>query len=431
VEPILQRVCQRCHVSGGIAPLSLTTYSEAKVVSGELVRQTQARTMPPWGAQTTSECSPPLRWKDDLRLSDEEISTIAAWHDGGDVEGDPAAAPPAAHAGSPSSVSSLAGGRSLAPDAPFDLEGTQDSFQCFVLDPKLSVQSYLNGIFFVPGNRTIVHHALAFVIPATAKVPGETAATPVSRYECFGGPLVDGATLAGAWAPGSVPTEYPPNVGQPLQPGQRFVVQVHYHPHANATKEPDRTVLQIRMGTTVPDWLAQSFLIGNFDKAVAPLAGLPVFAGLLPGPDDPPSGVVFEIPAGAVGHTETMSVHVPVFFPDLRLQSIGAHMHLAGRDEKITLKSGTDQKEQCLLQEPAWNFDWQRGYTYDAPIEQLPIIRGGDTVEIRCSYDNTLQNPKLAAALEEANITLPRPIHLGETTTDEMCLGAFLLLQKN
>src|SRR5689334_11679297 len=30
VEPILQRVCQNCHVTGGIAPFTLLTYDDAR-----------------------------------------------------------------------------------------------------------------------------------------------------------------------------------------------------------------------------------------------------------------------------------------------------------------------------------------------------------------------------------------------------------------
>ncbi|HSO38603.1 MAG TPA: cytochrome c, partial [Labilithrix sp.] len=89
VEPVLQKVCQSCHVAGGIAPFSLVTYEDAKSVAGSIVAQTASKTMPPWGAQDTSECKPPRPWKDDLRLSEAEIGILKAWHDGGDYEGDP------------------------------------------------------------------------------------------------------------------------------------------------------------------------------------------------------------------------------------------------------------------------------------------------------------------------------------------------------
>ena len=97
VEPILQKSCQMCHVPGGIAPFSLTTYADAKPYAADMVLQTQNKVMPPWGAQSTSECTPRFPWKNDVRLSDQELATIKAWHDGGDWEGNPADAPPPHH----------------------------------------------------------------------------------------------------------------------------------------------------------------------------------------------------------------------------------------------------------------------------------------------------------------------------------------------
>src|SRR5512140_1117309 len=100
VEPILQKSCQMCHQPGGIAPFSMLTYADAKPYAASMVVKTQDKTMPPWGAQSTSECAPRFTWKHDVRLSDQEIATIKAWHDGGDWEGNPSDAPPPITSGS-------------------------------------------------------------------------------------------------------------------------------------------------------------------------------------------------------------------------------------------------------------------------------------------------------------------------------------------
>ena len=258
VEPVLQKVCQNCHVAGGIAPFALVTFDDARAVASAIVAQTAARSMPPWGAQDTSECKPPMPWKDDLRLTDQEIALLASWHAGGDLEGDPKDAPPPRTV---PPVVHLPGALSLAPATPFALAGSTDTFKCFVLDPKITATTYLTGTNFVPTNKTIVHHALAFAIPAGAKVPGEV-------YDCFGGPGVDGANLVAAWAPGGVPGEYPADVGMLLDAGSRFVMQVHYHPHANGTKDPDATSFEYRLTDTAPVYRAVPTLIGNFATAV-------------------------------------------------------------------------------------------------------------------------------------------------------------------
>ena len=418
VAPILQKVCQNCHIAGGIAPFSLVTYDEAKAVAASMVAQTGSRAMPPWGAQDTSECKPPKPWKDDLRLSAQEITTLQAWHDGGDWEGDPKDAPPPRTA---APVTGLAGGVSLAPATPFALTSTSDTFRCFVLDPKITTTKYLNGSNFVPSNKTIVHHALAFAIPPGAQVPADA-------YECFGGPNVTGASLVAAWAPGGVPDEYPADVGLPLVAGTRFVMQVHYHPHGNATKDPDTTAFQYRVTDTAPTYQAVTRLIGNFKTGVDTASGI----GLEAGPSDPASGPAFMIPANAPAHVETMRFQMPAIkaavTPTIWILGVGAHMHLAGHDEKIELTHAGEPA--CLLHEPAWNFNWQRGYQYDAPIESLPTIATGDVVRIRCTYDNTMSNVALANARREAGAPQSADIKLGESTTDEMCLGAFVFVYK-
>lgn len=418
--PILQKVCQDCHVAGGIAPFSLVTYAEVKPVAGAIVAQTASRIMPPWGAQSTTECQPPHAWKNDLRLSDQEIATLKAWHDGGDLEGDPKDAPPP-RAAQP--TGGLAGATSLAPTTPFVVAGTKDTFRCYVLDPNVTTTKYLNGTNFVPSNKTVVHHALTYAIAKGTQLPGDS-------YECFGGPGVDGASLVAAWAPGGVPNEYPADVGLPIEPGTRFVMQIHYHPHANATPEPDATAFQFRLRDTAPTWIAQTRLIGNFRREnMAP--GI----GLEPGTDDPATGAAFSIPAGKTNHVETMKFVMPAVgpkglpVPPLYVLGVGAHMHLAGRDEKVTLTKGSGAP-QCLLHVPAWDFNWQRGYQYDTPIESLPLVVPGDTLQVRCTYDNTMQNQALAVALAEQGNTQPKDISLGESTLDEMCLGSFLFVSK-
>ena len=413
VVPVLQKVCQNCHVAGGIAPFSLVTYADAKVMAASIVQQTADRMMPPWGAQDTTECKPPKGWKDDLRLSEPEIALLKSWHEGGDYEGDPKDAPPGRSA-VPST--GLAGATSLASATPFSLTATADTFRCFVLDPQLKATKYLNGTNFVPSNKTIVHHALAFAVPPAASVPG-------TEYECFGGPNVAGASLVAAWAPGGVPNEYPADVGLALEAGTKFVVQVHYHPHSKATKDPDATAFEFRLTDTVPTYKAVTRLIGNFRNAIG-AAGI----GLESGAGDPGAKAEFVIPANAKGHVETMDFKMPALGTTTWILGVGAHMHLAGRDEKISLTHGG--QSSCLLQEPAWNFNWQRGYQYDAPIESLPTIAAGDVLKVRCTYDNTISNIALANARKEAGIAQATDISLGESTTDEMCLGAFTFVSK-
>ncbi len=87
VEPILQRSCQSCHVTGGIAPFPLLTYSQQRLSRGRSRSKPKTESMPPWHAEDTAECAVPLGWKDDTRLTDLEIATLEAWQVAGDARG--------------------------------------------------------------------------------------------------------------------------------------------------------------------------------------------------------------------------------------------------------------------------------------------------------------------------------------------------------
>ena len=73
---------------------------------------------------------------------------------------------------------------------------------------------------------------------------------------------------------------------------------------------------------------------------------------------------------------------------------------------------------------PRWDFNWQRFYKYDVPIEQSLRIQAGDIVHVRCEYDNSLANPAVVEALAEVGLEEPVDVFVGEGTLDEMCLTA-------
>ena len=309
----------------------------------------------------------------------------------------------------------------LQPSAPFSVAPAADEFRCFVLDPKLTVDSYVNGMFVIPSNRALVHHVLLF---SDAKAESLGKADASGSYDCFGGPAISDPDLLMAWTPGGVPLEYPANVAAPLSAGSLLVMQVHYHPHSTTDTEQDSTKIQLRFGDSAPDFSAVTRLIGNF-KTQAPNGD-----GLLPGPDDPATGPEFLIPAGRAAHTETMlwtyrALRAGGVAP--MLYGVGGHMHYVGADEKISLEHA-DGTNTCLLQIPHWDFDWQRRYDYDAPLDQLPRLMPGEKLNVRCTYDNTLGNSQLAGSLAEQGKTAPSDVALGETTLDEMCLANLTVL---
>ena len=109
---------------------------------------------------------------------------------------------------------------------------------------------------------------------------------------------------------------------------------------------------------------------------------------------------------------------------EVRLFEIANHMHIVGSDMLTTIKPASGADPWCVLHTPGWDFNWQRIYAYDVPIDQSPRLYPGDELHLRCRYDNTLDNPALAAALSEVGLTEPTDVVLGDETLDEMCIGA-------
>lgn len=44
---------------------------------------------------------------------------------------------------------------------------------------------------------------------------------------------------------------------------------------------------------------------------------------------------------------------------------------------------------------------------------------------MQCEYDNTLDNPGVRRALDDAGLEVPVNVGLGEGSLDEMCVGIF------
>jgi hypothetical protein len=419
VEPLLQAHCLKCHQPGGIAPFSLVTYDDAQSMAPAIVVETGARRMPPWGAQDTPECKPRLPWNRDERLSDVEIKTIADWSAAGAPEGDPKETPSRREL---TKIELANPTLTLEPKTPFVASGTSDEYRCFVLgSPELAGGAYIDGIHVIPGNPNIVHHA---VVMSDPKGTFAEKAGPDGSFDCTA--MADDGTgertLLEVWVPGANPHELPPNIAMQLVAGAKIVMRVHYSPRG-ATAAPDSTKVQLRITKTKPEFLLSTIEIGNFP---GPVEG----GGLLPGPND--SGKIeFRIPANVRDHVESMQSTLgpdgPAAAGPVYIYGVMGHEHLAGIDVKVDLERDGDT--QCLL-EDKWDFHWQRMYTYAALPEKLPTLEPGDKITVRCTYDNSMHNRRLAAEYKARGL-VPADIKLGEQTLDEMCLVIPQLLRRH
>ena len=415
VAPLVAEKCSNCHEAEGIAPFSLTSYEEAKDWATLLADTVEEGTMPPFLADETDECTPRFGWKDDVRLADEEIAMLRAWADAGAPEGDPTAATPLPEA--PSTELEDADIRLTIPSA-VTIDGAQDRFVCFSIDPGYDLDTWVNGLQIHAGNPKIVHHVLIYIDENAASAD---LADQNGQYDCFGGAGVNDVSLIGAWAPGMLATSTPPDTAYRIPAGSRIIVNVHYHPTGAGAEIDDSTSLDLRYHPSLPAYLALLVLLGNDSGPHG--NGL----GLQPGPGDT-NGIEFKIPAGVSDHRESMITQLDDI-PTLKVFATGTHMHYVGSDMQVKLKhknpQGDEPETECLLQTPDWDFGWQRNYDYDVPLSQAPEIRDGDQIHLRCDYNNSLSNPFVVDALKQQGLDAPVDVRLGEETLDEMCLGIF------
>src|SRR6266852_3949097 len=159
VAPILYKRCVSCHRAGDIAPMQLLTYEQARPWSAAIKESVLQRKMPPWFADPRYG-----KFRNDRRLSEEEIATVVTWVNAGSPKGDEKDMPP---------LPKFAEGWSF--DRPPDLvvempltvtipaTGVLDMQNYYVKVP-LAEEKFIEAVELRPGNRSVVHHSIANVV---------------------------------------------------------------------------------------------------------------------------------------------------------------------------------------------------------------------------------------------------------------------------
>src|SRR3984957_4313368 len=94
VAPILYQHCVTCHRPGQIAASSsLLTYADSARWADAIKEKVWQREMPPWPADSIRSA----KFRNDPRLTQQEIDTLIAWINAGAPKGDEADLPPAPH----------------------------------------------------------------------------------------------------------------------------------------------------------------------------------------------------------------------------------------------------------------------------------------------------------------------------------------------
>lgn len=375
VAPILYANCVECHREGEVAPFSLATFSDARRRARMIASVVEGRVMPPWSP------SPGFgHFLDARRLGEKEIETLGRWAEAGAPEGDGKDLPPVPsfpdgwRLGEPDLV--------LEPAEPFEVPADgPDVFRCFVLPTELVEDRGVIGVEFEPGAPAVVHHAIFYLddkgiarrLDKRDEGPG---------YSRFGGPGFPPSGSLGGWAPGAQPITYPDGMGRKLDVGEDVVLQVHYHP--NGKKQTDRSRIALYFSEKKLRQVVRGTFMGRGDV---------------------------DIPPGEENYELRSTVVLPA---SLELIRITPHMHLLGREMKVTAILPDGRKEPLIWIED-WDFNWQGQYRYASSL----ALPKGTRIDLYARYDNSADNPF------NPNQP-PRRVRYGEQTTDEMCF-CFLL----
>lgn len=377
VAPILWKNCASCHRPGEVGPFSLLTYDDAAKRASFLADITADRRMPPWKAEPNFG-----HFNDERILSDADIKTLREWAKAGAPEGDKKDLPTPPQfvegwqLGTPDLILEMPEEFEVPADGP-------DIYRCFVLPIPTTENRTVAAAEFRPGNRRVVHHAIMY-LDANGAGRQKDAKDPGPGYTSFGGPGVLPTGGLGGWAPGAMPRKLPEGTGKFLRKGSDMLLQLHYHPDGKPAK--DRSMVGIYF-TKQP--------------ATTIVGGLAILNTRL------------SIPAGEKRHqVSAKSEALPC---DVNLLGLGPHMHLLGREMKVTAKKPNGDVEP-LFWTKDWDFNWQGSYGYAKPV-RLPK---GSVIEVEATYDNSADNP------HNPN-SPPKRVTWGEQTTDEMCLVSIML----
>jgi hypothetical protein len=327
----------------------------------------------------------------------------------------------------------LQSSRSYTPHA---APGTFDDYHCTLINPHITTNSYIVASQFYPESRE-VHHSILFLVPPALAAAADKANGSGNGWSCFGEAPIPGTSSIGfsstpwltAWAPGAPENVEPVGTGVPLPAGSLVIEQIHYNLLIGDKPVKAKLELQTVPATTPlkpselglyaapPDIPCPSGVHGPLCNRAASLAytgmefGLSQvdFINLLEticgrNPVDPPAG-------------DTTSCTWPVgrYATVVR---VAAHMHLLGVSMRVTLNPGTPGAK-VLLNDPNYNFNYQRAYNLKTPVAVTP----GDRIQVSCTY-----NPRLRQEIPYTRDLPPQYITWGDGSADEMCLALVMMV---
>lgn len=330
VAPIFYAKCVSCHRPGGVAPMSLLTYEEARPWAKSIGQNVGGRVMPPWHADPGFG-----PFKNDRSLTEDEVATIVKWVETGARPGDAKDLPALPEL--PKDDWSLGEPDYVFELGPFDVKGGgPDQFKNFTHPTDFGEDKWLRAVQIRPGNPKVVHHVILW--------KGSEAGGNQQGW-------------LDAWAAGADATVFPEGTGRMLEKGSSIIGDMHYHPTDTDETDLTRVGLYFADPKDVKKELVNLWIMN----------------------------AEFEIPAGDPNYQATATY---TFQQDSHILSLAPHMHYRGKDFTY-IATFPDGRKETLLKVSKYDFNWQTAYEFEKPI---PAPKG-TRIDCIAHWDNSANNP--------------------------------------
>jgi hypothetical protein len=370
VAPILQRSCQQCHQPGSIGPMPLTSYQEVRPWARSIKQKVLQGEMPPYRYDRDVGIQ---KLKDDLRLSEREIQTIARWVDGGAPLGNPADLPPPPTFPDPDEWAykdQFGPPDLIVKTKPFTLPARgQDVWWRPVVPTGLTEDRCVRAISVKPSRkgRAAAHHANSELVVFDEKIGQYVESERVSEY-----------------ALGKIGEVVPPDSCRVLPANSLVRWDVHYYPTGEEVTDD-----VIEMGI----WLYPK------DHEAKYKQDLKLYSLLMKGGE-------LEIPP----HGTVMTQGFHSFKTPVRIDSFQPHGHFRLVAKTLEIFYPDTGKLELVSSISNWTNNWHTSHIY--ADDAAPLVPKGAVLVITGYYDNTPAN--------KGNPDPDQWVGLGSRTADEM-----------
>ncbi len=413
IRPLLENNCVECHTAGGIGPAALDDWETVQSLGSSIVGAVMSGIMPPWPASDT--CHP---LQDARSLPQATKDLFAKWQSDGFLEGDTSdyVAPEKKRRldlGPPALT--MQGNESFTPAA------NGDSYRCFYAGT-VAEDTYITALDIVPTDRAEVHHVqLHKVDPEDIEtVKFEDESEDGGGYACNSagvGGFVSSQNLF-SYRPGAVAVVMNEGDAVYLKGGSGLVLQVHYNTQflpAGKTPGPDQTGIQIwtmPKGKTPSHVIFRTGLLSPLNGSSNGNDGL-VFNAMIPANQANVIGAT-TLPMSGVsvlGRGLTYGAVMGDFLPG-EIVGMTPHAHAWATKMTASLRP-TAGGEECLIDIPQWNYNWQLDYMFTTGVSYT----ADDVLHVQCEFDNTANHQPTINGTKRTSQTLT----FGESTLNEMC----------